>query len=69
MNLASKALVLAFLSIGIMEMVHVFQRKYGLRDLVSRQPALVRWSLYYFVVIAIIFFGVYEDRQFIYFQF
>ncbi len=62
-------IVLSFLLIIFMEMVHVFQNKYPIIDLIKRRPMALRWSVYYIMLFAIIFLGVYENRQFIYFQF
>ena len=50
--------------------VHYYQEKIGsLTRMINSKPAIIRWSVYYTVIIALIFFGVYKDRQFIYFQF
>lgn len=62
-------LVLSFVVIFFLEAVHLVQRKYHLLALVKKRPAYQRWALYYLMVMLIIFFGVYENRQFIYFQF
>jgi D-alanyl-lipoteichoic acid acyltransferase DltB (MBOAT superfamily) len=62
-------MILAILFILFMELVHFVQERRSLQLLVSRQPAWVRWTLYYGIMFIIIFFGVFENRQFIYFQF
>lgn len=62
-------IVLSFLLIFFMESVHLIQRKYDLSSLVMRKPMAIRWSIYYILLFMIIFLGVYENRQFIYFQF
>ncbi len=62
-------LVLSFVLIFFLEMVHLVQRKRSIIAMVKQKPLAVRWGLYYLLLIAIIFFGVYENRQFIYFQF
>lgn len=46
-----------------------FQNKYRFSDLIIRKPAIVRWTFYYALILLLFFLGVYEDRQFIYFQF
>lgn len=53
----------------LMETIHILQYKTSIRDWVRIQPAFLRWSLYYGIIIVILYFGVYEKRQFIYFQF
>ncbi len=35
----------------------------------DRQPVVLRWSVYYILIIAILLLGVFETNQFIYFQF
>jgi hypothetical protein len=62
-------LILCFVSIFFLEGVHLFQRHHNLLAIVNSRPAYQRWLLYYLMLILIIFFGVYENRQFIYFQF
>ena len=62
------------LSIGIgaillMEGIHIMQYKIKIGDWVKTQPIYLRWGIYYTSLFMIIFLGVYENRQFIYFQF
>ena len=38
-------------------------------SLLQRQPRYLRWGVYYIFVFAIVYFGVFHNRQFIYFQF
>jgi D-alanyl-lipoteichoic acid acyltransferase DltB (MBOAT superfamily) len=44
-------------------------RRFQLGRRVAEAPFAVRWLLYYALVLTIIFMGVFEQRQFIYFQF
>jgi alginate O-acetyltransferase complex protein AlgI len=60
---------MAFLAIAFLEIVQFFQERTSLNALVSRQPALVRWGIYYALIMVIILFGVFEEAEFIYFQF
>lgn len=60
---------IAILAILGMEIVQLVQRGGSVRLLLARQPALIRWSAYYLLLIVTLIFGVYESRQFIYFQF
>lgn len=62
-------LAYAFFFIGIMELVHLWERKREFSDQLARLPTLLRWPIYYFFVLAIIFFGVFGENEFIYFQF
>ena len=62
-------LLLPFLLIIFLESVHYLQSKVSISKLFLSKPAYIRWTIYYCLVLAIIFMGVFEDRQFIYFQF
>lgn len=56
-------------AIIFMEIIHIMQNKYKLREWLRSQPFYLRWSIYYTALFLILFLGVYENRQFIYFQF
>jgi alginate O-acetyltransferase complex protein AlgI len=54
----------------VMEIVHLLQRGQSLRNVLNQKPLLVRWVLYYGIILAILFLGMYDaPAQFIYFQF
>ena len=53
----------------VMEWVHSIQKKRSLNTLLQNQPRYLRWTVYYVFVLAIMYLGVYQNRQFIYFQF
>jgi len=59
----------AFLAIAVLEAVHLVQRKNNVLSLINGASVYVRWMVYYAVILAIVFFGIFENRQFIYFQF
>lgn len=61
--------VLCFVFITIMEATHWFMRKGDVNVLLNRQTILVRWLVYGFFLLLILNFGVFGDKQFIYFQF
>lgn len=61
--------ILCFVFILLMESVHWLLRKKDLNQLMNEQHYLVRWIAYVIFVLLIIDFGVFEDKQFIYFQF
>ncbi len=69
MPVYSTDLILSFLAILFLEVVHLAQRKRSLLVTLKQKPLIVRWGVYYLFLMLIIFFGVYENRQFIYFQF
>lgn len=62
-------MVLSFLLILFLESFHFLRKRINLTRLFERQPAFLRWSAYYIVILSILYFGVFENRQFIYFQF
>jgi alginate O-acetyltransferase complex protein AlgI len=61
--------ILIFIAVGLMESVHWLQRNKNPLLILSSKPAYVRWLVYYSLGLSIIFFGVFEKTQFIYFQF
>ncbi len=62
--------LIALAAILMMELVQWQQRKYGsIRDIVRRQPAWLRWSFYYGLVVLILMFGKFEAVEFIYAKF
>ena len=61
--------VLCVFVICVMEAVHYLQSKRSINTLVQNQPRYIRWTVYYVFVLAIIYLGVFQNRQFIYFQF
>lgn len=62
--------VIALLALAVLFTVHVAQRRGSAREFLARRSAGLRWGLTYAVVIAILFFGAFnEAQQFIYFQF
>ena len=69
LGLSTSFMALMVCSIILLETVHFFHNKYNLAIVFRRLPTPVRWAFYYAIVLAIIFFGVFENRQFIYFQF
>jgi D-alanyl-lipoteichoic acid acyltransferase DltB (MBOAT superfamily) len=62
-------IVIILASLAFLALVHYQQYHQGVRDWIKGRPFYLRWSIYYGTVLLILFFGVYEERQFIYFQF
>ena len=52
-----------------LEAVNFFSVKYSLKEHFGNRPTWLRWSIYYSAVLLLLFYGVYEKHQFIYFQF
>ena len=69
LGLSKPQMLIGISGIILMEVIHLMQNRYHLSEWISSRPVYIRWSIYYTVILSIIFFGVYENRQFIYFQF
>jgi D-alanyl-lipoteichoic acid acyltransferase DltB (MBOAT superfamily) len=69
LGLSRYDLLNALLSIGLMEFIHKIEKQENMRHMFSRKPIWVRWSIYYALVLFLIFFGEYNDHVFFYFQF
>ena len=61
--------LLSVISILLLEIYHWIERKNDFWKVLSEQIYLVRWSVYYGLIFAIIVFGVFDESSFIYFQF
>ncbi|MBS1752198.1 MAG: MBOAT family protein [Bacteroidetes bacterium] len=54
----------------ILFVVEVIQGRLNIINYLNQRPGVVRWSIYYLMIILIIFFGAFNQvQQFIYFQF
>lgn len=62
-------LIFSVFLIVFLETIHYIERKFSLSKILITKPIYVRWTIYCCLILAIIFFGVFENRQFIYFQF
>jgi alginate O-acetyltransferase complex protein AlgI len=69
MGVNSYELLWGVLSVVFMETIHLIQRHNRIRHMLSEQPVWIRWSLYYVLISGIVWFGVFSQSQFIYFQF
>lgn len=62
------ALIL-ILAIAFMETIHLFQSRISIREWIAKQHWFVRWLIYYAALFSILNFGVFGEKEFIYFQF
>lgn len=62
-------LLISIALILFLELIHIVQSKIDIKGTLSAKPIYIRWLAYYSIVLVIIFFGVFEKREFIYFQF
>jgi D-alanyl-lipoteichoic acid acyltransferase DltB (MBOAT superfamily) len=53
----------------LLELAHIVQLKSKIVENFAKLPMPARWAVYYAGVLSIIYWGVFEERQFIYFQF
>ena len=60
---------LSFLLIILLQAIEWVMSHKDISAIIRQRPIYIRWSLYYAMLAVIILFGVYENRQFIYFQF
>ena len=62
--------VLAFLFVLFLLLFYLFQKHEGMRALFAGRPLLLRWGLYYVLIMAVLLFGVFDKPQaFLYFRF
>jgi alginate O-acetyltransferase complex protein AlgI len=69
MGLNNKQMGLSVLLILFLEVVHYLQSQTNIIYQLAQKPAYIRFAIYYILLIAIIVFGEFSHRQFIYFQF
>jgi alginate O-acetyltransferase complex protein AlgI len=69
MGLGTPDLILSVLLIVFLETVHYTQNKMNVSEIFVQQPKYIRWIVYYGFFITVMFLGIFEKRQFIYFQF
>jgi alginate O-acetyltransferase complex protein AlgI len=69
LGLIGKELVIAILSIILLEIVHIIQKRHDIIQTIRNQWLILRWGLYYCFLIVIVMYGVTGSKQFIYFQF
>lgn len=68
-NLPLRTIFWSLLYILLLEWVHYIQSVQSPDNFIRKQPMMVRWTIYYFLVFCILYFGVFENKDFIYFQF
>lgn len=62
-------LIIGFSAIGFMEFIHLIQEHVGIRSFLSDRHIVIRWIIYFILIFSILLFGVFNQTQFIYFQF
>lgn len=69
MGLTPFQLGLSFFLIFFLELAHHLEEIKSFEKRLLQWSPLKRWSLYYALMVSVMFLGFFEDRQFIYFQF
>jgi hypothetical protein len=69
LGLSRAELLVAALSVIILEVIQFAQRHTAVRKLVSEWPISIRWPVYYLAIFAVLLFGKFGSQRFIYFQF
>ena len=68
-GLDNDILIKGLLLIVFLEIAHLLQRKINILDILLNKGVIFRWSIYTLLVFILVFYGVYGESQFIYFQF
>ncbi|MFA6923526.1 MAG: MBOAT family O-acyltransferase [Bacteroidales bacterium] len=62
-------LFLSIFFIIILEIFHFIQRQHIISSYISSKPAWLRWGIYYSLILVIVYFGMFNKSNFIYFYF
>jgi alginate O-acetyltransferase complex protein AlgI len=68
-GLSQTDLAIAFAAIGLLISVDVLSEKKEIWQRIAEKSVFIRWGIYYLLIISILVFGIFENRQFIYLQF
>ena len=63
------SLVTSIICVIALELIHRIEGENHIYEIVAKKPRLFRWSVYVGCSLLIAYFGVFDSRQFIYFQF
>ena len=69
LGLSKMNFILSVFLILFLETVHYIQNKWSISEIFIKKSIYFRWFVYIIFIWSIIFLGVFENRQFIYFQF
>lgn len=62
-------MLIACFFVGILALVHYTQKTSDFSKWLGSKRTFHRWSMYYFALVSIVFFGQFDNKKFIYFQF
>jgi len=69
LGVANGEVIFSVFLIILLEVIHALQNKIDFNKFLGERPVVFRWAVYYLVILSIMAFGVFQSRQFIYFQF
>lgn len=69
MGIGWSGLIFCSAIIGFMEFIHLIQEHRSIRQFLDTKSIWLRWAIYIMLIYAILFFGIFNKTQFIYFQF
>ncbi len=69
LNEGKSYIIIALITIAVMEVIHFLQRQNNIRCLINQKPLWLRWGIYYAAVLCVLFLGEFKNQEFIYFQF
>ncbi|WBW98640.1 MBOAT family O-acyltransferase [Oceanirhabdus sp. W0125-5] len=69
LGLDKQELIILFISVAILFLAQLISKRDDAIENMQYKPILLRWGAYYFILIIIVFFGVFKGGQFMYFQF
>jgi len=68
-DLPKVEIFIAMIAMLVLGIHHIIQRKQSVSIWLSSKPILIRWMVYYGLLLSILVFGYLEPNEFIYFQF
>jgi len=68
-GIKKSALLIDLALIAFLIGIQLLQRKGSVREMIAQQSPFVRWAAYYALILGILLLGVFNNSQFIYFQF
>ena len=68
-GISKSEFIISISVILFMEFIHLIQRHYKIRHMLSEKSVWVRWAIYFIIVYGTILFGIFGKNDFIYFQF
>ena len=68
-NVNIKEIYISLVCLILLEVIHYLEGRDDIDLFILKKPQVVRWAAYCFLFFSILFLGVFDNKQFIYFQF